>query len=1043
MRPQLASSLFLSILTFAGAAAAKEIFNGKNLDGWDGDSRLWRVENGVLIGETDKADRKIGANTFLIWKGEVGDFTLTYKARAEGNNSGVQYRSKKVGDDGWVLGGYQMDLHPKDIYLGMLYEEKGRGIACTRGQKVTLSAGQKPKVTGKLPVPAADLAKWNEFKIVAEGNVLKHFVNGELAAEITDTDEQKRSMSGLLGLQLHAGPPMKVEFKDIDLSETKAKGKGKGKPSKPTGHGAMNGITVPEGFVVEKLFDVAKDQGSWVAITEDDKGRLICSDQYGGLYRVTLEGGPKVEPMNLKIGGSHGILWHRGALYVSVNEQVGGESGVYRITDSDGDGEVETISQILKLEGRGEHGPHALVPSPDGEWIYFSAGNHTNPPQIDPGFVPPVWGEDHLLTRRPDARGHARGRMAPGGWIARVRPDGTDWQLVSIGYRNQYDIAFNEEGDLFAYDADMEWDLGMPWYRPTRICHVVPGSEFGWRNGTGKWPAYFEDSMPPVVNIGPGSPTGFVSGKGAKFPAKYQKALYAFDWTFATVHAIHLEKDGAGYTGETDEFLSGNGLPLTDAVVGSDGAMYFMTGGRKTASALWKVSYVGDEDTSPVAYADQLPATVSLKGGTSGGVTADMEKVMAGLSSDNRTARYVARTTLERDYQAGLEGALNSGKPWPVIEGAIGLARTQGEAKKNAILQGLGKLDWSAMNNAQKLAWLRAMSLACIRGGGELNDAQRKFLIAKIDSSFPSTDDVLNRELCRVLSYLNAPGVVGRTLALMDAAGPEPAPDWADLASRNGRYGPTIKKMIENQPPSQVIHYIYCLRAVPGPWSLDERRRFFAWIERLKKMSGGASYGGFLNGLRDDAVAGATPEEQKAINDLPPPSHSDPFANLPPVKGPGRTWSVEEVVSVTEGNLEGRDPAKGKAMFQAGMCAACHRFGGEGGAAGPDLSLLAGRFGVKELAEAILDPSKEVSDQYHFEAFTRENGTQVIGRQVDEKDEKMIIAVNPFDFSQTEEVSRSELVSRKASPVSPMPAGLINSMNEDEVKDLFAYLLGK
>lgn len=213
--------LILFGLLLSATAGAKDLFNGKDLSGWDGDSRLWRVENGVIIGETDKADRKVAKNTFLIWEGgELGDFELSYKARVTGNNSGLQYRSRKIGDEGWRIGGYQMDLHPKQEYLGMLYEEQGRGIQCLRGQKVELpEAGGKSKVTAKLPIDEVDLAEWNEFRLVARGNVVQHYVNGKLAAEITDLNPEKRSLKGLIAFQLHAGPPMKAEFKDIVLKE--------------------------------------------------------------------------------------------------------------------------------------------------------------------------------------------------------------------------------------------------------------------------------------------------------------------------------------------------------------------------------------------------------------------------------------------------------------------------------------------------------------------------------------------------------------------------------------------------------------------------------------------------------------------------------------------------------------------------------------------------------------------------------------------------------------------------------------------------------
>ena len=144
-----------------------------------------------------------------------------------------------------------------------------------------------------------------------------------------------------------------------------------------------------------------------------------------------------------------------------------------------------------------------------------------------------------------DGNGHATGRLAPGGYIVSTDPDGKTWELWSSGYRNPYDFGFNADGEIFAYDADMEWDFGMPWYRPTRVNHATSGSELGWRSGTAKWPAAYPDSLPAMVDIGPGSPVGAAFGYGAKIPAKYQKAFYICDWTFGTMYAIHLTPSGS------------------------------------------------------------------------------------------------------------------------------------------------------------------------------------------------------------------------------------------------------------------------------------------------------------------------------------------------------------------------------------------------------------------------------------------------------------------------------------------------------------------
>ncbi len=802
--------------------------------------------------------------------------------------------------------------------------------------------------------------------------------------------------------------------------------------TEPAGPEAMNDhYQVLPGFKLERLYRVPADKGSWVAITVDGQGRLLCSDQYGEIYRVAVaaDGRTAVEPLGIPLKGAHGLLWHQGVLWITVNEG-SDQSGVWRVTESNGQfGKPELIKEF---KGRGEHGPHALVAAPDGKSIFVIAGNHTEVPETELSFVTRPWAEDQLLPRRPDARGHARDRMAPGGWIARFTLDGKNWQLFGSGFRNAYDMAFNENGDLFSYDADMEWDLGMPWYRPTRICHVVPGAEFGWRNGTGKWPEYYEDSLPSQLDLGPGSPTGVVSGRGAKFPAKYQRALYALDWTFATLYAVHLTPEGAGYKATREELVAGVGLPLTDVTIGADGAMYFLTGGRRTDSALWRVTYTGGESTEAVAYQAKefslLDPAASVKA----------------LGSADRIDRYSGRISLENQGPAALKALLadTGTDAWKIIGASIGLARTGTASDKPEILAALDRVSWAGLDLQQKLNWLRAAGLVFARHGGPA-DADRQKILAKIDPMFPASDDMLNRELCRLLSYLQAPGIVARTLTLMDSAGPSVAPDWLELAKRNERYGKDVVNMIANLPPAQVVHYVYCLRVVKGPWHADERKRFFAWIAKLSTNSGGASYTGFIEDLRKQTLETATAEERAWIEKLAIGAPPNPFVNLPQIKGPGREWTIDEVVKLAEGGLEGRDKSRGKDIYRATLCAACHRFGNEGGAAGPDLSALAGRFVIRDLAEAIIEPSKVISDQYAFDLISRQDGTELTGKIIEEKDEKWIIATSPFDFTQTTEIERNQIKGMKQSPFSPMPPGLINRLNPEELKDLLAYLLAK
>lgn len=223
------------LLLFPALLHAEEtiqLFNGKDLTGWEGMSSLWSVKDGAITGQTTKENPTKG-NTFLIWKGgDLTDFELTFQYKITGDdekksgNSGVQYRSKLVDPANFVLSGYQADFETGTTYSGILYEEKGRGILAQRGQQVTITSSSDPKkptltVTGETG-KSADIqaairqGDWNDYKVVVKGGHFQHFINGKLTVDVKD-ESQEGAKSGLLGLQLHAGPPMTVQFKDIQL----------------------------------------------------------------------------------------------------------------------------------------------------------------------------------------------------------------------------------------------------------------------------------------------------------------------------------------------------------------------------------------------------------------------------------------------------------------------------------------------------------------------------------------------------------------------------------------------------------------------------------------------------------------------------------------------------------------------------------------------------------------------------------------------------------------------------------------------------------
>jgi len=809
---------------------------------------------------------------------------------------------------------------------------------------------------------------------------------------------------------------------------------------------------LPPGFQVELLYTVPKnEQGSWVSITFDDKGRLIASDQGNkGLYRLTLPGigstePTRVEKLKLNISSSQGMLHALGSLFISVNGGPG--SGLYRARDTNGDDQYDELKLLRKLNGGGEHGPHAVRLGPDGQSIYVIAGNHTNPPQFDSSRLPSNWGEDLLLPRQWDANGHARGKLAPGGWIARTDVDGKTWEMVSSGYRNPYDMDFSPEGELFAYDADMEWDQGSPWYRPTRLCHVTSGSEFGWRSGTGKWPTYYADSLPPVVNIGPGSPVGVTFGSGARFPAKYQRAIYLLDWTFGTMYAIHLTPQGSSYVGTKEEFVARTPLPLTDAEIGPDGALYFTIGGRGAQSELYRVTYIGKESTSPVKpakdkFAAQRQLRRSLEQFHGHPDPAAVAPAIEQLGHPDRHIRYAARLALEaQTVTEWQKQVLALSDPTARITGLIGLARQAEASLQDQILSALLELDFEQLTNDDRLAMLRAYALTFIRQGKPPTD-QVALILEQLDDRFPAKDTLLNNELSRLLVYLDSPTVITKTLALMQQDQAEIEDDLGDLLSRNRGYGGTIAKMLANHPDLQKIHYALVLRNMRYGWTLDQRKVYFEWFNDAVNKSGGSSYRGFINNIRTEALANVSEAEKKALASTviaPPPEPED----LPKPKGPGHKWELGEVAALAGTGLTARDFNNGKVMFAAAQCASCHRFDGAGGATGPDLSNVAGRFSIKDLSESLVVPSKVVSDQYRGSVILTNSGTLVAGRVVNEQDGLLTVVTDPFDATKVLKIKKDDIDQIRPSPTSLMPENLLDKLNGDEVLDLIAYMLSR
>ena len=363
---------------------------------------------------------------------------------------------------------------------------------------------------------------------------------------------------------------------------------------------------VPEGFVVE-VAAPPEQTGSLIALTFDSFGRPVVSKERGHpTILLDRDGDGVFEAEKIfsdQVKYLQGMWFEGRTLYAVGNDSANKKAGLYRLADTDGDDQADTFETLLLFTGgMGEHGPHNIRRGPDGYPIIL-LGNHTAIPDelVDPLSPLKGYKESQLLPRYMDARGHAVNVMAPGGTIWRLDFKEKKYTRLVGGFRNPYGYAFNWEGELFTFDSDMEWDLGLPWFRAVRSVHAVPGGDYGWRTGSGKWPEYYIDSLPPLREVGRGSPVSVEFYYHYAYPEEYYGAYLEGDWSRGRILITKLSPKGATYQvdGPSRDFVYGEPLNVTDLEVGPDGFLYFVTGGRDTEGGLYRVAYRGSKPNLP------------------------------------------------------------------------------------------------------------------------------------------------------------------------------------------------------------------------------------------------------------------------------------------------------------------------------------------------------------------------------------------------------------------------------------------------------------
>ncbi len=859
-------------------------------------------------------------------------------------------------------------------------------------------------------------------------------------------------------------------FVDSGVARETAK-RDKPKKNPPSGVAtAADKLQVPPGFKVELVRSAGTNEGSWISMAIDKKGRLIISPQSDRqpLLRITLNRDgqvAEVEPISAPLSQAMGMCYAHDSLYVNGHGPSG--TGLYRLIDANHNDQFDTneVHFLKKFQGEGEHGYHAVVAGPDG-MIYVMNGNHTKLPEGTRTNSPfKNFAEELLLPRLWDANGHAVGILAPGGYVVRTDPDGKNWELCFGGFRNSYDFDFNAEGEIFTYDSDMEWDWGLPWYKPTRIVHCVTSGEFGWRSGTSNEPEYYADTLPPTVNTGIGSPTGMKFGTKSKFPKKYRDALFAMDWSYGRIYAIHLKPNGASYTGEQEEFLKGKPLNVTDLEFGRDGAMYFITGGRGTQSGLYRVSYEGrtggwftreksdvpEKELKAAAQARALRRQLESFHGKQD--PRAIEVAWPQLGSNDRFIRFAARTAIEwQDVALWQERALKETNAQAGLTALLALARCGAKETQPDLLRALGKFPLAKLDEALQLEKLRVIQLSFIRQGHPTAELAA-LAVEKLNAIYPSPSDSVNRELCQLLVYLNAPEVITKTLALLKKAATQ----------------------------EEQIYYIFQLRNVKAGWTAEQRALYFGWFAQMKPdrksetdlppgvahlggtnqlqasrmhspelmrwfeeagrdYSDGASFSKYLARIRKDAMATLTSAERMDLRALLDENLEAPRWKATKDRKFVKEWTVAELEPRLGEVARGRNFENGKAAYNDALCVLCHRFANEGGSTGPELTSVGSKYSLRDNLESMIEPSKVISDQFQNVNIWKKDGEDVSGRIIDENKERIIVMPSMLAPESTIKIPLAEIDRREPAKASAMPNGLLNNLTAEEILDLLAYI---
>lgn len=769
--------------------------------------------------------------------------------------------------------------------------------------------------------------------------------------------------------------------------------------------GAKSVSPLPEGFALETIREAKDDEDSWVSLAIDPKGRLVIGKEKNGLLRFTLSdnGSEVVEVEHLadELKECRGLVFKGDTLYANANSS----STLYRLQDTTGDEQFDEIVEIQKTGGGKGHGRNDLALGPDGA-IHSIHGDSVEAPDNTTFHTPPEPGDSRPL-----------------GYWSSIGADDDEWNLFNRGLRNPYGIDFNEHNEAFTYDADNEGDVGLPFYRPSRINHLVVGANYGYHQRPGNArsiPAYAPDTVPTTFDVGRGSPTSVKFGYASNFPEPWRSGLFALDWAYGRIIRVDLVPRGASYYASGETFVEGRPLNVTDLDFDESGAMVFVTGGRKTKSALYRLRY---QNRSRTMIPFEPSSTLQSKARKEFS-TASREKrirlengdteAWAYLGSADPWLRNAARVQLERKpIPEWKEKALSlkNGTDLAELTALLALVRQGSAADRAEALKKSSELTAKTWRQTEELTFLRIAELAL---APDTPASVRDVLAERALAWIESPEAPVTRESIRLLALLDHPETVPRTRRLLD----------------------------HSETQKDRLFLLEMLGEVSSGWTEESRTAFFKDLAVARRTSAGDRFmPPFFDAIEATALEAAPEEKRESLRSLLADSPSD--EDFPEPRPLVRNWILSDFSDEELKSKSRIEDEKGLELFRAGLCHRCHTFGTKGYPVGPDLSRVGSRFSPRDLLQSILEPSAVVSEVYRNITVTLDDGSTVTGRLMrdDFRESTLHLSANPFAPTELTKVPKEEITSMIESEISPMPPALIVGLEKEEVLALLQWLL--